>query len=73
MNDNSEKKMCWFLGAMGIGILLSISIFALISYCHSLDPDSDPRSEKVKELIHEAEQLLEKGKRGTYCPKQNRG
>lgn len=72
MNDNKDKRITWLLSALGVGLLISLGVYATFVY---LDRRRafDPRERKVEELIEEAEHLLELGRKGAYYSKRGRG
>ncbi len=72
MKGKKCKLTWWIIGAVGVGIVLSVGIYAMYTY-YNTDKPSDPRSTKVNELLKEAELLIEMGKRGEYYSKRTRG
>lgn len=72
MDDKKRKVLLWVLGAVSLSVLVSIGVCAAVNY-HRKRSNRDPRGEKVNELLHEAEHLLDMGKRGQYYAKRNRG
>ncbi len=71
MEKKKENPLFWVLGGLGVGIIVSLGVFMLLTYYD--DKAKDPRRKNVEELIHEAEHLIEMGKKGAYYAKRNRG
>lgn len=72
LSDNTDKRISWLLSALGIGLLVSLGVYAAFEYIDRRRA-FDPRERKVEELIEEAEHLLELGRKGTYYSKRGRG
>jgi hypothetical protein len=71
VEDKKGNPLLWVLAGLGIGMLVSLSVYTLLTYYD--EKEKDPRRKNVEELIHEAEHLLEMGKKGAYYAKRNRG
>jgi len=72
LSDNTDKRISWLISALGIGLLVSLGVYAALAYIDRRRA-FDPRERKVEELIEEAEHLLELGRKGTYYSKRGRG
>lgn len=65
MEANESRSGVWTWISIGVGAGLLITLVAGISYHYweSQNRKQDPRAEKVRELIDEAEKLLAQGRK----------
>lgn len=65
MEANENRSGVWTWISIGVGAGLLVTLVAGISYHYweSQNRKRDPRAEKVKELIDEAEKLLAQGRK----------
>ncbi len=61
--DTRPNMWTWVTIGVGAGLLVTIVAGMSYHYWESQNRKQDPRAEKVKELIDEAEKLLAQGRR----------
>jgi L-aminopeptidase/D-esterase-like protein len=62
----------YLLLGLGVGILVTVAVVLALG-CLGDRRGRDPRGEKVRDLIAEAERLISLGRRGGYVPRRIRG
>jgi hypothetical protein len=71
-NSKQTRPNFWTWVSIGVGTGLLVTIVAGLTYQYfeSQQPSHDPRADRVKELIEEAERLLIQGRKATAMKKR---